>query len=251
MKECLKLLIKLHNAGLAHLDISPENILISNNSEFRLCDLAKSAPMYTYNLRHIKGDEKKSFLFQSYQPCIGKLTCMPKECWDIVKEYMRLKIKNPLEYLKSIKNQEERKKFYFDVLSADKYMLGILYIWIWNNNYIWKRADPSKDKIFSHLLNYNMDINSIKLAEDWPKGLKNIINKLLDLESRMKINLDDLWHLQWNCYTLNHIIRIEKIITSIGLSEINLYEPNYDNDPEMKKNVTDPSHLRKGKSENR
>ncbi|ETW48870.1 serine/threonine protein kinase [Plasmodium falciparum MaliPS096_E11] len=200
MKECLKLLIKLHNAGLAHLDISPENILISNNSEFRLCDLAKSAPMYTYNLRHIKGDEKKSFLFQSYQPCIGKLTCMPKECWDIVKEYMRLKIKNPLEYLKSIKNQEERKKFYFDVLSADKYMLGILYIWIWNNNYIWKRADPSKDKIFSHLLNYNMDINSIKLAEDWPKGLKNIINKLLDLESRMKINLDDLVKHPWWFY---------------------------------------------------
>ncbi|SCQ12904.1 serine/threonine protein kinase, FIKK family [Plasmodium gaboni] len=200
MNECLKLLIKLHNAGLAHLDISPENILITNNFELRLCDLAKSAPIYTCNLRHIKGEEKKSFLFQSYQPCVGKLTCMPKECWDIVKEYIRLKIKNPLEYLKSIKDQEERKKFYFDVLCADKYMLGILYIWIWNNNYIWKRADPSKDKIFNHLLNYNMDINAFELAEEWPNGLKNIINKLLDLESRMKIKLDDLVRHPWWFY---------------------------------------------------
>ncbi|CDO64819.1 rifin [Plasmodium reichenowi] len=54
-----------------------------------------------------------------------------------------------------------------------------------------------------------------------------LMNKLLFLLA--------YWHLQWSCYTLHHIRRIEKIITSRGLSEINLYEPNYDNDPEMKK----------------
>ncbi|MBZ2160281.1 hypothetical protein K1I93_09520, partial [Streptococcus australis] len=150
----LKLLIKLHNAGLVHLDISPENILIENNGELRLCDLAKCAPMYTHNLRHIKGNGNDLY---SFQPCVGKIPCIPKECWDIIREHIKLKIDNPFEHLSTITDQKERKKYYFDVHCVDKYMLGIFYIWIWNLNYIWKRADPPNDRTFNNFLKYNLN----------------------------------------------------------------------------------------------
>ncbi|SOV20398.1 rifin PIR protein, putative [Plasmodium sp. gorilla clade G2] len=62
-----------------------------------------------------------------------------------------------------------------------------------------------------------------------------LMNKLLFLLA--------YWNLQRNFYTLYHITRNGKIITWRRLCEIDLYEPNYDNDPEMKK-VMDNFNLR-------
>ncbi|EWC86388.1 hypothetical protein PFNF54_04813 [Plasmodium falciparum NF54] len=179
----LNLLMRLHNAGLTHLDLSPDNMLISpKNYEMRLCDLSQSTPIYTNKLRH---KEKLNSIkpFESFEPCIGKIEYIPPECWKIVWKYKMNNIKNPIEYLKNISNQEERKKYYYDVSCADKYMLGIFFIWMWNNGFIWKCSDPIQDKIFEIFMKSNMDLNKFIMTKSWPHELNNLINtvKLSDL----------------------------------------------------------------------
>ncbi|MBZ2160307.1 hypothetical protein K1I93_09655, partial [Streptococcus australis] len=83
-----------HNAGLTHLDLSPDNMLISpKNYEMRLCDLSQSTPIYTNKLRH---KEKLNSIkpFESFEPCIGKIEYIPPECWKIVWKYKMNNIKS-------------------------------------------------------------------------------------------------------------------------------------------------------------
>lgn len=42
---------RLHQLGLAHLDFTPENVLLGSDG-LRLCDFAKSTPLWSPNLRH-------------------------------------------------------------------------------------------------------------------------------------------------------------------------------------------------------
>ncbi|KJP84974.1 serine/threonine protein kinase [Plasmodium fragile] len=172
--QCLKLLIRLHDAGLSHLDLTPENILISDSYEMRLCDLSKSTPIYTYNLRHIK-DVNRLYLFESCEPTIAKGAYMPPECWKIYWKYDTMKIKNPLKDLKNITDQEKRKQFYFDVSSADKFMLGVFFFWIWTNGNLWKCSDPLQDEDFFYFVKCDMNFDKFELTRKWPSDLKNII----------------------------------------------------------------------------
>ncbi|GAW78980.1 serine/threonine protein kinase, FIKK family [Plasmodium gonderi] len=197
--QCLKLLIRLHDAGLSHLDLTPENILISENYEMRLCDLSKSTPIYTYNLRHIK-DTNRLYLFESCEPTIAKGAYMPPECWKIYWKYDTMKIKNPLKDLKNITDQEKRKQFYFDVSSADKFMLGVFFFWIWTNGNLWKCSDPLQDEDFFYFVKCDMNFDKFELTRKWPSELKNIIKQLLHAEHRKKLNLKDLSiHPWWSC----------------------------------------------------
>ncbi|SCD22405.1 Serine/Threonine protein kinase, FIKK family, putative [Plasmodium ovale] len=197
--QCLKLLIRLHDAGLSHLDLTPENILISDNYEMRLCDLSKSTPIYTYNLRHVK-DINRLYLFESCEPTIAKGAYMPPECWKIYWKYDTMKIKNPLKELQSITDQEKRKQFYFDVSSADKFMLGVFFFWIWTNGNLWKFSDPVQDEDFFYFVKSDMNFDKFELTRKWPCELKNIIKQLLHVEHRKKLNLKDLsMHPWWSC----------------------------------------------------
>ncbi|GAB64482.1 serine/threonine protein kinase [Plasmodium cynomolgi strain B] len=197
--QCLKLLIRLHDAGLSHLDLTPENILISDSYEMRLCDLSKSTPIYTYNLRHIK-DVNRLYLFESCEPTIAKGAYMPPECWKIYWKYDTMKIKNPLKDLKNITDQEKRKQFYFDVSSADKFMLGVFFFWIWTNGNLWKCSDPLQDEDFFYFVKCDMNFDKFELTRKWPSDLKNIIKQLLHVEHRKKLNLKDLsMHPWWSC----------------------------------------------------
>ncbi|CRG98474.1 Serine/Threonine protein kinase, FIKK family, putative [Plasmodium relictum] len=197
--QCLKLLIRLHDAGLSHLDLTPENILISDNYEMRLCDLSKSTPIYTYNLRHIK-DTNRLNLFESCEPTIAKGAYMPPECWKIYWKYDTMKIKNPLKDLNSITDQEKRKQFYFDVSSADNFMLGVFFFWIWTNGNLWKCSDPLQDEDFFYFVKCDMDFDKFELTKKWPTELKNIIKQLLHIDYRKKLNLKDLsTHPWWSC----------------------------------------------------
>ncbi|CDO64595.1 serine/threonine protein kinase, FIKK family [Plasmodium reichenowi] len=194
--ECLNVLRKLHDAGLCHLDISPQNILMSYNFEIRLCDLAKSTPIYTNNLRHLK-NMNGLYLFESCVPTIGKIRSMPPECWKISRKYIKMKICEPLEQLAPITNLEERAPFYFDVTSADKFMLGVLFIWIWNNDYLWKRSDIEQDIDFLRVSECDMNIDVFELTRTWPYELKKIIQKLLQTEGRKNLNLHELCAHPW------------------------------------------------------
>ncbi|CAD2109752.1 serine/threonine protein kinase, FIKK family [Plasmodium vinckei] len=197
--QCLKLLIRLHDAGLSHLDLTPENILISDNYEMRLCDLSKSTPIYTYNLRHIK-DVNRLYLFESCEPTIAKGAYMPPECWKIYWKYDTMKIKNPLKDLKSITDQEKRKQFYFDVANADKFMLGVFFFWIWTNGNLWKCSDPLQDEDFFYFVKCDMNFDKFELTRKWPSELKSIIKGLLHAETRKKLNLKDMiMHPWWSC----------------------------------------------------
>ncbi|ETW37369.1 serine/threonine protein kinase [Plasmodium falciparum Tanzania (2000708)] len=174
LHACLKLLARLHDAGLCHLDLTPDNILISKSMDLRLCDFAKSTPMYSNKLRHLKESED-SYKFESYETHVAKSAYTPPECWEIYWRYYELKIKEPLEYLKLITNQEERKQFYFDVACADKFMLGVLFIWIWTSGNLWVCSDPLQDDYFHCLMKSDMNFNNFPCSQNWPHGLKHII----------------------------------------------------------------------------
>lgn len=48
---CVLLMKRLHQLGLAHLDFTPENILLGPDG-LRLCDFAKATPLWSPHLRH-------------------------------------------------------------------------------------------------------------------------------------------------------------------------------------------------------
>ncbi|SOV76959.1 serine/threonine protein kinase, FIKK family [Plasmodium reichenowi] len=193
---CLKLLARLHDAGLSHLDLTPDNILISKSMDLRLCDFAKSTPMYSNKLRHLKESEN-SYKFESYETHVAKSAYTPPECWEIYWRYYALKIKEPLEYLKLITNQEERKQFYFDVACADKFMLGVLFIWIWTSGNLWNCSDPLQDDYFYCLMKSDMNFNNFPCSQNWPHGLKHIIRQLLHMKYRKNLNLNILGIHPW------------------------------------------------------
>ncbi|ETW15603.1 serine/threonine protein kinase, partial [Plasmodium falciparum Vietnam Oak-Knoll (FVO)] len=194
--ECLKLINKLHKAGLTHLDISPENILIGENYEMRLCDFGKTTPLYVLNNidEHNKGHLQR---FRSYIPYVGKTKYAPPECWNLKKKYKELGIENPLVYLKTLKDYEYKDTLYFDVLAADIYMLGILFIWISSNRYLWGNFDMSQNSNFKKFVNSDMNFDLFPLTREWPEGLKYIIRKLLDYESRKSLDLNELIEHPW------------------------------------------------------
>ncbi|SOV76047.1 serine/threonine protein kinase, FIKK family [Plasmodium sp. gorilla clade G3] len=196
MLSCLKLINRLHKIGLCHLDISLENILIENNYELRICDFAKCTPRYSYNLRHIRNPNGLC-LFESCIPTIGKIEYIPPECCELEKIYKEQNILEPFSYLKTIIDQEERKKYYFDVTSADKYMLGILFVLIWVYHFFWNKADASVDKEYAEFERVNMDFNKVEKTYYWPDDVKFIIQQLLYFEYRKNLNLSDLINHPW------------------------------------------------------
>ncbi|CDO64087.1 serine/threonine protein kinase, FIKK family [Plasmodium reichenowi] len=196
MLSSLKLINRLHKIGLCHLDISLENILMKDNYEMRICDFAKCTPRYTYNLRHLRNPNGLC-LFESCIPTIGKIEYIPPECLEIEKIYKEHKVKEPFSYLKTIIDQEERKKYYFDVTSADNYMLGILFILIWVYHFFWDKADASVDKEYAEFARVNMDFHEVEKTYYWPDGIKFIIQQLLYFEYRKDLDLNDLINHPW------------------------------------------------------
>ncbi|SOV76045.1 serine/threonine protein kinase, FIKK family [Plasmodium sp. gorilla clade G3] len=194
--ESLKLINKLHQAGICHLDFTLDNILISEDGDMRLCDFAKSTPMYSYHLRHTRKMDNLC-LFESCISTIGKNMYVPPECWDLEKRYITMSAKFPFEYLEEITDEEEREKYYFDVSCADKYMLGIVFIAIWNNSYLWYVSDPILDMNYLKYKKSNMNFNKIWTTLFWPKKLKIILRQLLVLDCRKKLNLNDLVNDPW------------------------------------------------------
>lgn len=71
--------------------------------------------------------------------------------------------------------KKKGKKYYFDVSCADKYMLGIVFIAIWNNSYLWYISDPIIDINYLKYKKCNMNFNKIWTTLFWPKKLKRIL----------------------------------------------------------------------------
>lgn len=58
-------------------------------------------------------------------------------------------------------------------------MLGIVFIWIWNYNFLWKRSDPSYDLQYLKFEQFDMILDFFKKTKRWPKELKNIIKVVI------------------------------------------------------------------------
>ncbi|SPJ11218.1 serine/threonine protein kinase, FIKK family [Plasmodium sp. DRC-Itaito] len=192
--KCLRLLVRLHSAGLSHLDFTAENVLITDDYDMRLCDFAKSTPIYSDKLRHKK---KKKYFFESCVPTVGKREYTPIECWRIRKKLKKKNITDPFEHVKTITIQRFRKEYYFNVSHADYFMLGVLFIWIWNCGHIWKTSFPSESVNFSTFLENNMNLDCYPSTKSWPRDLKFIIQELMDEECRKKLNLKNLMTHPW------------------------------------------------------
>ncbi|SOV79100.1 serine/threonine protein kinase, FIKK family, putative [Plasmodium sp. gorilla clade G3] len=196
--KCLHLLVRLHRAGLSHLDLTSENVLITDDYDMRLCDFAKSTPIYSNKLRHIgKKKKKKVYLFESCVPTIGKLEYTPIECWRIRKKLREKNITDPFEHVKTITIQRFRKEYYFNVSHADYFMLGVLFIWIWNCGHMWKTSFPSESVNFSIFLENNMNLDCYPSTKSWPRDFKFIVKELMNEECRKKLNLKNLMTHPW------------------------------------------------------
>eukprot|EP01053_Blabericola_migrator_P001321 Blabericola_migrator_1__1320@NODE_1343_length_4758_cov_149_423151_g901_i0_p1_GENE_NODE_1343_length_4758_cov_149_423151_g901_i0NODE_1343_length_4758_cov_149_423151_g901_i0_p1_ORF_typecomplete_len616_score55_81Pkinase/PF00069_25/4_5e19Kinaselike/PF14531_6/2_7e11Pkinase_Tyr/PF07714_17/2_6e11Kdo/PF06293_14/9_8e10WaaY/PF06176_11/6_8e06RIO1/PF01163_22/2_4e05APH/PF01636_23/2_7e03APH/PF01636_23/0_0014FTA2/PF13095_6/0_041FTA2/PF13095_6/9_5e03_NODE_1343_length_4758_cov_149_423151_g901_i013043151 len=196
---CVLLMRRLHQLGLAHLDFTPENILLGNDG-LRLCDFAKATPLWSPRLRHVTtpGVGTASLCpFESCEPTVGKGAYMPPECWKIYWKLETQKIVRPLEDLASLRQAEERVPFYFRVSSADIYMLGVVIFWIWSEGGIWRCSDPRQDEKFYHLMKSGMNFDLFRECRGWPAELKECLSKALKPEPWKRATVTELLNTDW------------------------------------------------------
>ncbi|EZG43278.1 putative serine/threonine protein kinase [Gregarina niphandrodes] len=204
---CVKLLRRLHDVGLAHLDFTPENILVGHGG-LRLCDFAKSTPLMSSKLRHVPveimggsgaGVLESTILyeFESCEPTVGKGAYMPPECWSIYWRLETQRILRPLEDLKSLRSSAERVSYYFKASCADVYMAGVVLFWIWSDGGIWKCSDAKQDDKYYHLLKGDMNFDLFRECRAWPAALKSCLQKTLTHEPWRRHTLPELLACSW------------------------------------------------------
>eukprot|EP01054_Gregarina_sp_Poly1_P010420 Gregarina_sp_Poly_1__10419@NODE_750_length_6465_cov_191_781651_g557_i0_p1_GENE_NODE_750_length_6465_cov_191_781651_g557_i0NODE_750_length_6465_cov_191_781651_g557_i0_p1_ORF_typecomplete_len629_score82_16Pkinase/PF00069_25/5_4e18Kinaselike/PF14531_6/2_2e11Pkinase_Tyr/PF07714_17/1e10Kdo/PF06293_14/8_1e10WaaY/PF06176_11/6_7e06RIO1/PF01163_22/7_2e05APH/PF01636_23/9e02APH/PF01636_23/0_0014FTA2/PF13095_6/0_07FTA2/PF13095_6/9_3e03_NODE_750_length_6465_cov_191_781651_g557_i036245510 len=196
---CVLLMRKLHQLGLAHLDFTPENILLGQDG-LRLCDFAKATPLWSPRLRHVSTPAPGSSsmnAFESCEPTVGKGAYMPPECWKIYWKLETQKIVRPLEDLASLRQPEERVPFYFRVSSADVYMLGVVIFWIWSEGGIWRCSDPRQDEKFYHLMKSGMNFDLFRECRGWPGELKESLSRALKPEPWKRATVSELLATPW------------------------------------------------------
>ncbi|KAF8819671.1 putative FIKK kinase [Cardiosporidium cionae] len=206
-RKAMEIVTFLHERGLCHLDVTPENILIGPQG-MKLCDFGKTTPIYSSCIRHLKeatGTNTK-IPFESCEPTIGKAAYMPPECWKVYRLLEDLRIHNPLEDLRHMTSLEKRKAFYFRVEDADVFMLGILMFWIWSGGCIWKYSDPQTDFQFQTLVNFDMNVDAFHECRKWPIPLKDILKKSLSYQSSSRENLQHLIAHRWWKYPVQQAL---------------------------------------------
>jgi len=190
----VKAVATLHNAGIAHLDLTPENILVGADG-IRICDFAKSTPLqalYAYHERPSRGLHP----FSSCEPTVGKGAYMPPECWHIVHRMRKAGLSQPFRQLQGMPVDRKR-QFYFDVGKADMFMVGVLLFWIWSEGFVWKYSDPVKDEQFRNLVESDMNFDIFSNSQSWPFLLKKLLKDVLEVDPNRRIGLTDVVHQQW------------------------------------------------------
>lgn len=226
---CVLLMKRLHRLGLAHLDFTPENILVGSEG-LRLCDFAKVTPLWSPRLRHV-GPANPSGAdvcpFESCEPTVGKGAYMPPECWKIYYKLENARLLKPLDDLTPLRTPEERVPFYFRVSSADIYMLGVVAFWIWSEGGIWKYSDSRQDEKYYLLVKSGMNFDLFRECRTWPQALKDFIAKALAPEPWRRATTNELlldaWAINFIKEDQNNYLKrfchpslLEEIPTEIG-----------------------------------
>ncbi|KNG78713.1 trophozoite antigen [Plasmodium falciparum IGH-CR14] len=68
-------------------------------------------------------------------------------------------------------------------------MLGILFIWIWNDGHIWHCSDASTDENFYQFEKCDMSLDVFQLTSTWPSGLENILNGIITYREKKNVGL--------------------------------------------------------------
>lgn len=84
--------------------------------------------------------------------------------------------------------QRFRKEYYFNVSHADYFMLGVLFIWIWNCGHMWKTSFPSESVNFTTFLENNMNLSCYPSTKSWPSDFKFIVKVIYNTIKKMNLN---------------------------------------------------------------
>eukprot|EP00923_Selenidium_pygospionis_P033574 GHVN01058911.1.p1 GENE.GHVN01058911.1~~GHVN01058911.1.p1 ORF type:complete len:1656 (+),score=434.51 GHVN01058911.1:593-5560(+) len=196
----LLILNRLHEVGLAHLDFTPENVLVGANG-LRLCDFAKATPLWSPKIRHVNPNHSLRQLphslnsslysprslngktprmemgdvrypFESCEPTVGKGAYMPPECWKVYWKLEETGVQYPLEELTRLTQPDDRRAHYFGVAPADVYMAGVLLFWIWADGGVWKCSDEQQDDKYNHLVHSGLNFDLFRECRAWSPEFK-------------------------------------------------------------------------------
>eukprot|EP00918_Siedleckia_nematoides_P026883 GHVU01057992.1.p2 GENE.GHVU01057992.1~~GHVU01057992.1.p2 ORF type:complete len:407 (-),score=39.09 GHVU01057992.1:1056-2276(-) len=194
----LCMLQRLHSLGFAHLDFTPENVLIGSNG-LRLCDFAKTTPRLTPAARHLTPapGTLAGEPFESCEPTVGKGAYMPPECWKVYRQLENTQVQYPLTELSRLERYKDREAFYFKVTEADVYMAGVLMFWIWADGGVWKCSDNSQDEKYKYLVQSQMDFDLFRECRLWPSALKQLLKEALRPSPAHRPSLAELLCFDW------------------------------------------------------
>eukprot|EP00923_Selenidium_pygospionis_P055794 GHVN01097139.1.p1 GENE.GHVN01097139.1~~GHVN01097139.1.p1 ORF type:complete len:733 (+),score=104.77 GHVN01097139.1:705-2903(+) len=217
-KKCLQfhsllVLNRLHSVGLAHLDFTPENLLIGREG-IKLCDFAKATPLWSHRFRHVDPErqrltssdkesghgtqlQKNVYHFESCEPTVGKGAYMPPECWRVYWKLEDTRVQYPLAELWRLTRAEDRVMYYFAVSPADVYMAGVLMFWIWAEGGVWRCSDPRQDDKYSHLVRSGLNFDLFRECRSWPIELKEVLQVALRGDPARRHSVEGLLNHKW------------------------------------------------------
>lgn len=151
-----------HSVGVYHCDIKPENILLDDNDNVKLCDfgLATTAPFINANV------------------CIGSSYYMAPE-----------RVSCPSSVLHSAENQNNLGIHVFPTASGDIWSLGIILINLTCTRNPWLKAHQKDDNTFKYFINDSRVLTKIlPLSEE----LFGILNSILQVDPSKRTDLISL-----------------------------------------------------------
>lgn len=168
MKQLLNGIKYMHDHGVAHCDIKPENILFHPNGLLKICDFGTSCVFQTAWERHVH-----------YQTgVIGSEPYVAPEEFNKVREY--------------------------DPRLADCWSCGIVYCTMILGHYLWKIALKSKDAFYDSFLEELSDTKEFSLFEEL-RHVNHEINgyrkaalySIIQPDPRKRITIDELLSSPW------------------------------------------------------
>lgn len=182
MKQLLRGVQYMHDHGIAHCDLKPENLLFHPNGLLKICDFGTSSVFQTAWEKHVH--------FQN--GVIGSEPYVAPEVFQLGKDY--------------------------DPRLIDCWSCGIVYCTMVFGQYLWKIAIENKDSLYASFISQMKDENQFSLFEelrhvnaDLNKLRKNVLYNMFQSNPEKRITVDKILHSSWMkhtrcCVSYNHSV---------------------------------------------